>query len=74
MGGTQSHEDKKTIDAAGEVVNNVVVQTPVEVLNTDRIVILLMILCALKILSLIIFIYGGLTRKLKKKYMNNQVA
>lgn len=74
MGGTQSHEDKKTIDATGEVVNNVVVQAPVEVLNTDRIVILLTILCVLKVISLIIFTYGGLIRKLKKKYKNNQNA
>lgn len=74
MGSTTSHDDKKTIDATGEVINNVVVQTPVEVQHTEKIIILLLILCTLKIISLIIYIYSSMARKFKKKYTKQERA
>lgn len=71
MGTQQSHDDRKTVDAAGEVINNVIVQEPVAVHGTDKVVILLTILCILKSISLIMYIYGCFVKQLKKKYMGN---
>lgn len=71
MGTQQSHDDRKTVDAAGEVINNVIVQEPVAVHGTDKVVVLLTILCILKIISLVIYSYGCFVKQLKKKYQRN---
>lgn len=71
MGGTTSHEEKKTVDSTGEVNNNVVVQETVDVYSSEM-VILLSILCILKIIELGCYLYTTHNRNLKKKYSQSQ--
>lgn len=70
MGITESKEETKAVDSNGNVNNNIVIQDPVPVHNKDIIVVLYLI-CAIKIVELIIFLYKFHSNRLKKKYMKN---
>lgn len=67
MGGGESKEETKTIDTTGNVNNNVVIQESVPIHN-EEMKILLYVICVVKIIQFIFFIYKFQVRRLKKKY------
>lgn len=71
MGTSESKHEEKTVDATGNVNNNVVIGGPVDVYSLD-IVILLGIICFLKITEFIYFIYTKHYRNMKKR-INQQL-
>lgn len=66
MGGSTSSE-KKTVDSTGAVNNNVVVNGEVDV-SSFEIIILLGIICAIKIMEFIYFIYRRHYQNVKKRH------
>ncbi len=76
MGKTESKHESKAVDTNGAVNNNLVIQgeMPIQVHNME-ILILLYIMCALKVLEFLYFVYTKHSRKLKKRYnsVNNIV-
>lgn len=70
MGGSTSSE-KKTVDSTGAVNNNVVVNGEVDV-SSFEIIILLGIICAIKIMEFIYFIYRRHYQNVKKKHLPQQ--
>lgn len=70
MGGSTSSE-KKTVDSTGTVNNNVVVNGEVDVSSLE-IIILLGIICAIKILEFIYFVYGRHYHNIKKRVTSQQ--
>lgn len=71
MGGTSSSE-KKTVDSTGTINNNVVVNGEVDVTSLE-IVILLGIICAIKIMEFIYFIYKRHYQNVKKRVSTQNV-
>lgn len=71
MGSSESREEKKTVDSTGTVNNNVVVNGEVDIYSTE-IVILLGIICALKVIEFIYFIYQRHYKNIKKRFINGQ--
>lgn len=68
MGNTDSKEETKAVDSNGNVNNNVVIQEP-NSKNSD-IKIVLYIICGIKIIELLIFIYKFHRKNLKRKYIS----
>lgn len=75
MGGSQSNEQRKDVDTAGQVNNNVVVAFDNLQDSADdyglEIVILLLKICVLKVFEFINYVYINHIKKPKKKYGNN---
>lgn len=71
MGGTSSSE-KKTVDSTGTINNNVVVNGEVDVTSLE-IIILLGIICAIKIMEFIYFIYRRHYQNVKKRVSTQNV-
>lgn len=69
MGGTESKDETKSVDSNGYVNNNVVIQDPISS-NSGEIKILLYVICIIKIIELLIFIYKFHRKNLKRKYTN----
>ncbi len=67
MGTKESKEE--VVDTNGNVNNNVVIQQSVPIHNFE-ITILLYVVCIVKIIQFIFFIYKFHLRKIKKKYCN----
>lgn len=67
MGSGPSQQQTKTIESTGHVNNNFVVQETEDVYSME-IVILLSLLCLLKTLEFISFLYIKYKQSLKKKY------
>lgn len=66
------NNETKTIDADGEVNNNVVIQdggTPSD--NSFNIMILVAIICKLKLIELAIYCYKRHTKAIREKYERN---
>lgn len=75
MGGSSSTEEQKEVDATGTINNNIVLK------NTDtwnassnqfETFILIAIICGIKILELLLFIYFKHRRGLKKSYISSK--
>lgn len=70
MGGWFSSQKKvEKVENTGQVQNNVVVNDPVTIQNTE-IIIMLGIITLIKIAEFIVFLYNSRKRKLKKKYQS----
>lgn len=70
MGGGESKEERKTIsDSTGTVNNNVVFNDPVPIMNM-QIIILLWVICAIKIVELLFYVYREHKKTIKKRYTN----
>ena len=69
MGTTESKDETKTVDSNGNVNNNVVIQEQ-NSSNSFEMKILLYIVCIIKIIELLIFIYKFHRKNLKRKYTN----
>lgn len=70
MGGGQSERNlEKSIDAAGNVNNNVIVDNEVPIVSKE-IVTFLAALFILQLIQLCLYVYSQYTRKLKKRYSN----
>lgn len=69
MGGTESKDETKSVDSNGNVNNYVVIQDPISS-NSGEIKILLYVICIIKIIELLIFIYKFHRKNLKRKYTN----
>jgi len=70
MGKTQSTQ--KTVESSGEVNNNVVINEPmIDSSQMMQLIVPLWILCAVKILELVLFLYKQHHKQLKKKYASN---
>lgn len=65
MGSTESKSETKTIDTTGNVNNNVVINDQVNIYSRE-ITGLLAIICVLKIIEFIYFIYTKHYRRIKK--------
>lgn len=75
MGGSSSTEEQKEVDATGTINNNIVLK------NTDTMnvvestqfntLILVAVICGIKILELLLFIYFKHRRGLKKSYISS---
>lgn len=67
-----SQEEKitKTIDAAGQVNSNVIIEDTVRVHNSE-IIYLLYVIAAAKILEFIMYVYSRHSKQMKRKYENN---
>lgn len=65
---SKTNDQHKDLKSNGEIINNITIDDPVKVHDTDTIVILLCVLCALKLLSLIIYTYNTHKKYMKKKY------
>lgn len=72
MGGSSSTE-KKAVDTTGGVNNNIVVNGEVDV-SSDEVVILLGIICAIKIMEFVYFIYRRHYQTIKKRSSPTQPA
>lgn len=72
MGGwfssSKSTDNHQTAKSTGGIVNNVLIEEPVHVHDTDKVILLLSLLCILQLISLIIYIYKSFVKHLKKKY------
>lgn len=75
MGGSSSTEEQKEVDATGTINNNIILK------NTDNMnvestqigtFILIAIICGIKILELLLFIYFKHRRGLKKSYISSK--
>lgn len=75
MGGSSSTEEQKEVDATGTINNNIILK------NTDHMnvestqfgtFILIAIICGIKILELLLFIYFKHRRGLKKSYISSK--
>lgn len=71
MGSSESKEEKKTVDATGQVNNSIVLEEGIDIKNVE-IVILLYVICIIKILELVIYIYRWHNSKIKKKYSSSK--
>lgn len=62
------------VEANGQVNNNVIIQREKETIdqNSNEIYMLLIIICAIKIIEFIFYVYKIWTNKMKKKYINQQ--
>ena len=69
MGTTESKDETKTVDSNGNVNNNVVIQEQ-NSSNSFEMKILLYIVCIIKIIELLVFIYKFHRKNLKRKYTN----
>lgn len=67
MGSSESKSEEKTVDATGNVNNNVVIGGRVDIYSLD-IIILLGIICILKIIEFVYFIYNKHYKKMKKRF------
>lgn len=70
MGGTKSKTVNKDVDSNGAINNNIVLKNT-DVMNVSvesEIVILLSIICGIKILEVLLFLYYKHRRGLKKTY------
>lgn len=73
MGGSSSKQEG-SVENSGAVQNNITVGKTMEVHNTEN-SILLGIICAIKILEVVIYVYKGFRRGLKRKILvNNRPA
>lgn len=74
MGAKTSTEVRKEVDATGTVNNNIVLKnTDTMNVSTDfEMFILIAIICGIKILELLLFIYFKHRRGLKKTYISNK--
>lgn len=72
MGSSESKNTDvhKTVETQGQVNNNVVIDHAVDV-TSDEIIILLAIICAIKIIEFIYFLYSRHSKSIKKKYQQN---
>lgn len=70
MGGSHSTEEVKAVDSSGAVNNNIVFTDPIRISNKE-IVLLLSIICVIKIVELLFFVYREHKKNLKKKYSAN---
>lgn len=68
MGNNDSKEETKTVDTTGNVNNNVIIGEPVKI-HSNEIIMLLYIICAVKIIELILFFYKVHLKRVKKKYL-----
>lgn len=66
MGSSESKEEHKTVDTTGNVNNNLVIGGEVDVFSIE-IVILLGIICAIKIIEFVYFLYNQKYKKIKKR-------
>lgn len=67
MGSTESkQEEHKTIDATGNVNNNVVIGGQVDVFSLE-IVVLLGIICVIKLIEIVYFLYSKCYQRMKKR-------
>lgn len=64
MGTTQSKEEVKAVDTNGNVNNNVIIEET----KHNEIFILLLIICIIKLIEVIVFLYKTHKKMLKKKY------
>lgn len=71
MGSSESKEESKVIDSNGQVNNNIVLTESVDIKNLE-IVVLLYIICIVKFLEFIVFVYKCHQKHIKKKYRNQQ--
>lgn len=70
MGKTQSSQ--KTVDSQGEVNNNVVINdTASSPPELSQLLVISWIICAIKLMEFLLFIYNRHQKQLKKKYSNN---
>lgn len=69
MGGSSSKDEKNT-ENSGAVQNNIHVGKPMEVHNSEN-SILLGIICAIKILEMIIYLFKSFRRSLKRNLNAN---
>lgn len=70
MGSSESKTDAKAVDTTGNVNNNVVINDQVNVYSTE-IIVLLGLICILKIIEFIYFIYTKHYHNLKKRLVTN---
>lgn len=73
MGSGESKTETKTVEASGQVNNSMVLQTSQDNYGVAYLV-LLSILCAIKILEFLSFLYIKYNATLKKKYTRNDTA
>lgn len=69
MGLFSSKSEDKTVESTGTVNNNVVIGGQVDVFSIE-IVVLLGIICALKVIEFIYFIYNRYYRRMKKRFID----
>lgn len=70
MGKTQSTQ--KTVESSGEVNNNVVINEPeFQSSQLSQLLIISWIICAIKIMEFLLFVYKRHQKQIKKKYANN---
>lgn len=66
MGASESKEEHKTVDTTGNVNNNVVIGGQVDVFSIE-VVVLLGIICIIKMIELIYFVYSKIYHRMKKR-------
>lgn len=68
--------EEKTIDTNGQVNNNIVIQEARDIhhqmQNGEYLMMATFLLCFIEIIKLIIYFYNNYTKKMKKKYQQNQ--
>lgn len=70
MGKTQSTQ--KTVESSGEVNNNVVINEPFHQSSEYmQLLVVSWIICGIKIIEFLLFIYNRHQKQLKKKYTTN---
>lgn len=69
MGLLSTKEENRDIDTTGSVNTNVVIGHTVDISN-DYLLILLSIICVIKIMEILYFIYNGHIKKIKKRVQN----
>lgn len=74
FGGSKKVNDSETNISAEGVINNVIVKDIQDKIELENpVAIILYILCAIKIIAVIYFVYRRITKHMKKKYgRNNQ--
>ncbi len=65
--GSEESKEQKTVDATGNVNNNVVIQESVPVHNFE-LKILIYVICVVKIVQFLFFIYKFQSKRLKRRY------
>lgn len=71
MGGSQSTEKATDIDSTGQVNNSFVVKGPLDVHNTE-IIVMLLILCGLRILEVAYGMYTACKRRVQRAIRENE--
>lgn len=71
MGGSQSSEKSTDIEASGQINNQFVVRSPVDVQSTE-ILTILTILCALRILEVAYGMYAACKRRIQNRIREDE--